>query len=126
MGTASTLGSRVRIDAYPPRTRRRVVIAAVTSCVALSGCDSRQRAASDSSGAMRERAGLSRSEALDSARAFISRSAAAPHVHLDSAEVVAVDSLWRVAFRRRELVVPNVVTVDVHARTGAMRFPGDE
>jgi hypothetical protein len=47
-------------------------------------------------------------------------------VYLDSVQVAEADSTWHVMFRRRALVMPSVVTVDVHRRTGAMRFPGDE
>ena len=70
---------------------------------------------------------LSSDEAVRRARDFVVRHpAAAKAVYLDSTHVEAVDSLWRVTFRRRALVMPAVLTVDVHRRTGAMRFPGDE
>ena len=105
---------------------RRIRLLVLGAGLASSGCDARPHTADDSSGATHQRAGLSREQALDSARAFIARSEMARLVFLDSAEVIGVDSLWRVTFRRRAVVAPNVVTVDVHARTGAMRFPGDE
>ena len=109
------------------RSLRRLAWASMV--VALAGCDERPRsegAPLATAGPSSAPAGLSRRHALDSARAFIARSSAASEVHLDSTAIEAVDSLWRVTFRRRALVLPNVVTVDVHARTGAMRFPGDE
>ena len=94
-----------------------------------AACDRRpqpERAASGPAGPPGAPPAVSREQALDSARAFMVRSSAASQVFLDSTAVESVDSLWRVTFRRRQLVIPNVVTVDVHARTGAMRFPGDE
>ena len=109
---------------------RRWRLASLSVLVVLSvACENRPRPESAGVGPAappRATSGLTREEARDSARAFMARSSAAGHVFLDSSAVEQVDSLWRVTFRRRQLVVPNVVTVDVHARTRAMRFPGDE
>ena len=69
---------------------------------------------------------VSREEAIRLARDYVVRQQAASVVYLDSTEAEVVDSLWRVTFRRRALVVPAVLTVDVHRRTRALRFPGDE
>lgn len=69
---------------------------------------------------------ISREQAIRSARRFIAASAAASAVYLDSVEVADGEAVWHVMFRRRALVAPAVVTVDVNRRTGAMRFPGDE
>jgi hypothetical protein len=71
-------------------------------------------------------AGVSRDDAIRRAREFIAREPVAAAVYLDSVQVAEADSTWHVMFRRRALVMPSVVTVDVHRRTGAMRFPGDE
>jgi hypothetical protein len=69
---------------------------------------------------------LSRDDAVRRARDFVIRHGAAQEVYLDSTRAEAVDSLWRVTFRRRALIAPAVLTVDVHRWTGALRFPGDE
>ena len=69
---------------------------------------------------------VSREAAIRRARDFIARSPAAAQVYLDSVDVAEGETLWHVMFRRRAMVFPNVVTVDVDRRTGAMRFPGDE
>jgi hypothetical protein len=74
----------------------------------------------------REMAGVSRDEAIRLARQFISRAPVASAVHLDSVEVAEAEATWHVMFRRRALMMPAVVTVDVDRRSGAMRFPGDE
>ena len=108
--------------------RRLALVTAVITFVAA--CESRpysERAAREPAGPPRTPPELTRQQALDSARAFMARSSGAPQVFLDSTAIEAVDSLWRVTFRRRtQFVIPGVVTVDVNARTGSMRFPGDE
>jgi hypothetical protein len=108
--------------------RRLAFVSGLVACVAA--CDSQPRAertTSDPAGPSSAPPELTRENALDSARAFMARSSAAQHVFLDSTAIEAVDTLWRVTFlRRRQFIIPNVVTVDVNARTGAMRFPGDE
>ena len=104
---------------------RRAVIGAGLVAAALA-CGSEPRADRGAGETTTGGSGLSRQQALDSARAFMARSSGASQVYLDSSEVQRVDSIWRVTFRRRALIIPNVVTVDVHATTGAMRFPGDE
>ena len=69
---------------------------------------------------------ITRDEAIRLARDYVVQQRAAEAVYLDSTQAEAVDSLWRVTFRRRALIAPTVLTVDVHRRTGALRFPGDE
>lgn len=109
--------------------RRRLVLASGVVAF-VTACETQprsERATSEPAGPPIPPSALTRELALDSARAFMARSSAAQHVFLDSTAIEAVDSLWRVTFRRRQqFVLPNVVTVDVNARTGAMRFPGDE
>lgn len=94
--------------------------------LAAGGCESRAPVGAPPSTTSEVAGQLTRQQALDSATAFMRRSSFASHVQLDSTTVQEVDSIWRVTFKRRELVIPNVITVDVHSRTGAMRFPGDE
>ena len=69
---------------------------------------------------------LTAEQAIVRARQFVVQQNAAAPVYLDSTAVTSVDEIWRVTFRRRALVVPAVLTVDVNRRTGAVRFPGDE
>ena len=69
---------------------------------------------------------LTAEQAIVRARLFVVQQNAASHVYLDSAAVTAVDVIWRVTFRRRALVVPAVLTVDVNRHTGDARFAGDE
>lgn len=68
----------------------------------------------------------SREQAIRSARDFLARSPAASQVYLDSVDVAEGETIWHVMFRRRAIMAPAVITVDVDKRTGAMRFPGDE
>lgn len=100
----------------------------VSLCVAVamagaSGCSPASDAEGKNESTLAE---LSSEQAIRGARDFVVRSGVDSLVYLDSARVVEVESIWRVTFRRRAMVVPNVVTVDVDRRTGAMRFPGDE
>jgi hypothetical protein len=120
-------GATFQVSARWITGRRLLAFLSVVVAVAAA-CDaqSRESASVAPPPAHGGRADLTLGEARDSARAFIARSSAASQVFLDSSAVEKVDSLWRITFRRRQLVVPNVVTVDVHERTGAMRFPGDE
>jgi hypothetical protein len=69
---------------------------------------------------------LSRERAIRNARDFLARSPVAAQVYLDSVDVAEGEATWHVMFRRRAIMMPAVVTVDVDRRTGAMRFPGDE
>jgi hypothetical protein len=72
-------------------------------------------------------AGVTRDQAVRTARQFIAKdSSVAAAIHLDSVDVADGGAVWHVMFRRRAMVVPNVVTVDVDRRTGSMRYPGDE
>jgi hypothetical protein len=68
----------------------------------------------------------SREQAIRNARDFLARSPMAAQVYLDSVEVAEGEATWHVMFRRRAIMKPAVLTVDVDRRTGAMRFPGDE
>jgi hypothetical protein len=68
----------------------------------------------------------SREQAIRNAREFLARTPAAAQVYLDSVTVAEGEATWHVMFRRRAIMAPFVVTVDVDRRTGAMRFPGDE
>ena len=68
----------------------------------------------------------SRDQAIRNARDFLARSPVAAQVYLDSVDVAEGEATWHVMFRRRAIMMPAVVTVDVDRRTGAMRFPGDE
>jgi hypothetical protein len=97
----------------------------ILTVVLLATACTRSDPAADSAAAATST--VSREQAVRLARQFISRDTAVVKlVYLDSAEVSESDSIWHVMFRRRALVVPAVVTVDVDRHTGAMRFPGDE
>ena len=106
--------------------RRRGWIVAVTLAIAGATlvCSPRDTGREDS--IRTALAELTAEQAIVRARQFVVQQNAAAPVYLDSAAVTAVDEIWRVTFRRRALVVPAVLTVDVNRHTGAARFPGDE
>jgi hypothetical protein len=89
-----------------------------------AACSTRDSAAVDSARTALEE--LTAEQAIVRARQFVVQQNAAAPVYLDSTAVTAVDDIWRVTFRRRALVVPAVLTVDVNRRTGDARFAGDE
>jgi hypothetical protein len=92
----------------------------------LDACSRSAPGATAESAAAAPLLAISRDQAIQGARQFISRSPAASAVYLDSVQVAEAEATWHVMFRRRALIAPTVVTVDVDRRTGAMRFPGDE
>jgi hypothetical protein len=99
------------------RVASAVALAAAAACSREPAADARDTTY----------ATVSRTRAVEMARGFVQRHpAVAAAVHLDSVDVAEGEGLWHVMFRRRALVVPAVVTVDVDRQTGAMRFPGDE
>jgi hypothetical protein len=95
----------------------------VVLVMASSACDAAQQRNAPPPSASVE---VSSDSAVAIARQLVRQSGAAEQVYLDSVQVVRVDSLWRVAFRRTHMAAPFQMTIDVNARTGVPRFLGDE
>jgi hypothetical protein len=110
-------------DTPLPSLCRFIVCIAIALSGGVAGCSTRDSTADSARAALAE---LTAEQAIVRARQFMVQQNTSAPVYLDSAAVTAVDEIWRVTFRRRALVVPAVVTVDVNRRTGAARFPGDE
>jgi len=113
-----------------PRSHRAAIASSIVIGAVLIACSPTAPAAArdtpapaTSPSSTRE---ITRDEAIRLARDYVVEQRAAEAVYLDSAQAEAVDPLWRVTFRRRALVAPAVLTVDVNRRTRAIRFPGDE
>ena len=110
-----------------PIVTSRILAAALPALLLTSACARSEPARAGESASAPASSEVSRQQAIELARQFIARdSAVSRHVYLDSIDVAEGEAIWHVMFRRRALVVPAVVTVDVDRRTGAMRFPGDE
>ena len=107
--------------------RSRILSHTLAALVLASACARTEPASAGESASAPASSEVSRTQAIALARQFIARdTAVVRHVYLDSIDVADGGATWHVMFRRRALVVPAVVTVDVDRRTGAMRFPGDE
>ena len=107
-----------------PRLRRRATW--TTLAIMLAGCspgDSNVDRDTSRAAASEE---LTREQAIENARNFVVRAGVAEQVYLDSATVQPSNANWLVMFRRRKLMAPTVLTVEVNRRTAAMRFFGDE
>ena len=94
--------------------------------VAVAGCSSGESAAARDRVRRAASEELTREQAVLNARNFVVRAGVEREVYLDSATVDSSGSNWLVMFRRRKLMAPTVLTVEVNRRTAAMRFFGDE
>ena len=104
--------------------RRRVTW--MMLAVAIAGCspgDSNVDRDTSRAAASEE---LTREQAIENARNFVVRARVDDQVYLDSSTVQPSGASWLVMFRRRKLMAPTVLTVEVNRRTAAMRFYGDE